>query len=160
MRITTEIVADNKPIWALSLLAHFPFERNGSYEYPDEKLSEIKGAVLTYIKNFEFVKRNARRKVGALYIVREEERVITVSTLQADKIMLTVIFSDDEPQKGTCAVCGCTETNACYNPYYGNCWWIGRRHILCSHCAITEIVNCTATEHAERKINWRTKGCK
>lgn len=155
MIITTEITTNNKPLWALEALAYFPVDRDT--EYPIDKKDQIKGLIVSYLKNTEYKKRNSIMKLGTTHIIREEENVITVST-QHDTIVLTVIFSGDEPVSGTCAVCGCTETDACYNPYFGNCWWIGRRHILCSHCACTEIVNSKDTRHADRKINWRTKG--
>lgn len=158
MRITAEIVTPNKPIWALEVLAYLPFDRDA--EYPMDKIDQVKGIIVSYLKNTEYKKRNSIMKLGNTHIIREEKNVITVSTIHHDTIVLTIIFSADEPVSGTCAVCGCTETDACYNPYFGNCWWIGRRRILCSHCACTDIVNSVDTRHAERKINWRTKGCK
>ncbi len=144
MRITTEIIPATKPIWALEALAYFPVDRDT--EYPMDKKDQIKGLIVSYLRNTEYKKRNSIMKLGTTHIIREEEKVITVST-QHNTIVLTVIFSGDEPVPGTCAVCGCTETDPCYNPYFGNCWWIGRRKILCSHCACTDIVNCSATEH-------------
>lgn len=39
----------------------------------------------------------------------------------------------DQPIPGVCRVCGCTETNPCYTPDHGHCWWV--EPSLCSHCA-------------------------
>ena len=39
----------------------------------------------------------------------------------------------NEPIPGVCRVCGCTESNPCYTPDHGHCWWV--EPSLCSHCA-------------------------
>ena len=36
--------------------------------------------------------------------------------------------------KGICKQCGCTETNACYHPDFGACFWLNEEKDLCSHC--------------------------
>lgn len=36
---------------------------------------------------------------------------------------------------GVCSVCGCTDTNPCWHPEAGNCWWTDDSHTICSHCA-------------------------
>ena len=36
--------------------------------------------------------------------------------------------------KSKCKHCGCTETNACYHPDFGTCWWINDKQDECSHC--------------------------
>lgn len=41
----------------------------------------------------------------------------------------------EEPEPGVCRICGCTESNPCYHPIYGYCWWVDENHTLCSHCA-------------------------
>ena len=48
---------------------------------------------------------------------------------------------------GVCRVCGCTDQDPCYNPEYGNCWWVDDSHELCSHCADAEIANHPGTQH-------------
>lgn len=48
---------------------------------------------------------------------------------------------------GVCKVCGCTDTDPCYNPYKGFCWWNDDSHELCSHCANKEIYNDPETVH-------------
>lgn len=48
---------------------------------------------------------------------------------------------------GICRVCGCTESNACFNPEQGNCWWVDEDRTLCSHCAYPEIADDPATVH-------------
>lgn len=56
-------------------------------------------------------------------------------------------------QPGTCVVCGCTETNACHNPDYGNCWWWDGNLTLCSHCAIGHIFTDPRTIHRVKDDN-------
>ena len=34
--------------------------------------------------------------------------------------------------KQSCKICGCTETDPCYHPELGLCWWVAND--LCSHC--------------------------
>lgn len=34
--------------------------------------------------------------------------------------------------KQTCKICGCTDTDPCYHPKLGLCWWVADD--LCSHC--------------------------
>ena len=48
---------------------------------------------------------------------------------------------------GVCKKCGCTDTDPCYHPNWGNCWWVDDTHELCSHCADPEIANDPNTEH-------------
>lgn len=48
---------------------------------------------------------------------------------------------------GICKVCGCTDTNPCYNPKFGFCWWHDEKHTVCSHCADAEIRESPSTVH-------------
>ena len=48
---------------------------------------------------------------------------------------------------GICKVCGCTDTNPCYNPKFGFCWWHDKKHTVCSHCADAEIRESPSTVH-------------
>ena len=48
---------------------------------------------------------------------------------------------------GVCKVCGCTDTDPCYHPDHGNCWWVDDTHELCSHCADKVIADDPATQH-------------
>lgn len=41
-----------------------------------------------------------------------------------------------QPMQGVCRVCGCTQSNPCYHPKYGYCFWV--EPDLCSHCASVE----------------------
>ena len=50
-------------------------------------------------------------------------------------------------KRGTCRVCGCTESHACTNPTHGNCWWVDASETLCSHCALPEIADDPFTFH-------------
>ena len=48
---------------------------------------------------------------------------------------------------GVCKKCGCTDTDPCYNPEHGTCWWVDDTHELCSHCADPKIANDPNTRH-------------
>lgn len=48
---------------------------------------------------------------------------------------------------GVCKKCGCTDTDPCFNPEHGNCWWVDESHELCSHCADPKIANDPNTHH-------------
>lgn len=48
---------------------------------------------------------------------------------------------------GICKICGCTDNDPCFNPQYGNCWWVDDTHELCSHCAKQEIADDPETIH-------------
>lgn len=145
MVITSEITVAGKPLWALRALANFPFERN--VVYPDDRLSEIRGTIVSYLKSVTYKRRNSTFRLGATHFIDETERVITVKTPTYGTICLVIMLSDNQPIPGTCAICGCTEDNACYNPYYGRCWWVGLSRTLCSHCAIIDIADSCDTVH-------------
>lgn len=49
--------------------------------------------------------------------------------------------------KGVCEICGCTDSDPCFNPYFGYCWWIDEEHSLCSHCDIYVIQQDPHTRH-------------
>lgn len=48
---------------------------------------------------------------------------------------------------GTCVVCGCTETDPCFTPGIGFCWWADERETVCSHCYHKDIFNNPDTVH-------------
>lgn len=50
-------------------------------------------------------------------------------------------------EKGVCEICGCTDTDPCFNPYWGTCWWVDEEHTLCSHCDIYAIQQDPETRH-------------
>lgn len=41
--------------------------------------------------------------------------------------------------RGTCATCGCTDTNACVTPGIGACHWANEEETLCSACQAAEV---------------------
>ncbi len=152
MYITTEIVAKNRPLWALQALALFPFDR--SREYQTDQLSVIRGTVVSYLQDVTYKERNTTRLLGNTHTITEMERVIIVSTKVKNTAALLIIFSDKKPVDGECAVCGCTEQVACFHPEHGACWWVEPRHILCSHCGIPEIADDPKTLHpTDRQAN-------
>lgn len=57
---------------------------------------------------------------------------------------LVYLYTFELCKRGTCRVCGCTETSPCL--YWRNgvaqpCWWFDASETLCSHCAIPEIAD-------------------
>ena len=59
----------------------------------------------------------------------------------------------DSCTPGVCRICGCTDDNACYNPSYGNCWWVDDAHTLCSHCVMPDVVRDPKTKHPNTHSN-------
>ena len=148
MWITVEILSKSKPLWISRVIAHFPFDTN--MEYPEERLYEMRGTILTYLREFRFKQRNTERVLRNMSYIIEQDRLITIGTQTSHTLMLAVIFSKEEPKEGVCAVCGCSDYNACYHPDHGSCWWVDKRHLLCSHCAYSGISNDPRTEDKVR----------
>ena len=134
MRIITEIVPNRHPLWALRALAYLPYDRD--IDYPEERLQEMRSVLYNYLRDFEYTERNTKRILQNTHFITEQEHVITVHSKQGDEPILYIVLSNGESD--ICAECGCTEDNACYDPYLGACWWIGKKKILCSHCAILD----------------------
>lgn len=72
------------------------------------------------------------------------------------KMFDDIITSEDEfskviTKRGICRVCGCTDNNACFNPYHGYCGWSDESHTLCTHCADKEIRDDPETKHCVHK---------
>lgn len=139
MWITAEILSKRKPIWALEFLAYFPFDRNEVYG--KDELEKLRNAIIGYIKLFTYKQRNAVFRLVNTHDIHYMPLVITITPKSSDKITIAITFSDEKPVPGKCCICGCDDNHACFNPDYGNCWWIDRKHTLCSHCTIEDIVN-------------------
>lgn len=139
MWITAEILSKRKPLWALEFLAHFPFNR--SQEYNKEELEKIRSVIISYVQSFRYRQRNSIYRLINTHDATYMLRVITITPKSSEKITIAITFSDEKPVPGKCCICGCDDAHACFNPDYGNCSWIDRKHTLCSHCAIEDIVN-------------------
>lgn len=132
MIVTANIIPSKHPVWALRMLANLPVERD--VELPDEKLEQVKTAINQYLQDFDYYQQ-LRRYFWSEHEMSGMERVFTIQSPEGTPL-LYVMISDGKPQKGTCAVCGCTDDNACVHVDVGPCWWIDRKKILCSHCAL------------------------
>ena len=132
MIVTANIIPSKHPVWALRMLANLPVERDKFI--PDEKLEEVKTAIRRYLQDFDYYQQ-LRRYFWNEHEMSAMERVFLITSQDCNPI-LYVMLSKDKPQPGTCAICGCTEDNACVHAEVGPCWWIDRKKILCSHCAI------------------------
>lgn len=132
MIVTANIIPSKHPVWALRMLANLPVERDKFI--PDEKMEEVKAAIRRYLQDFDYYQQ-LRRYFWNEHESCAMERVFLITSQDCNPI-LYVMLSKDKPQPGTCAICGCTEDNACVHAEVGPCWWIDRKKILCSHCAI------------------------
>lgn len=47
---------------------------------------------------------------------------------------LSELEAIQRPEGRTCRECGCSDTDACYHPDHGNCYWVEQD--LCSHCKL------------------------
>lgn len=148
MKIIIENLSAITPLWISRVIAHFPFDTN--MEYPEERLYEMRGTILSYLREFRLKQRNTERVLRNMSHIIEQDRLITVVTPKKGTLMLAVIFSKEDPKEGVCAVCGCSDYNACYHPDHGSCWWVDKRHLLCSHCACSGISKDPRTEHKVR----------
>lgn len=133
MIVTANIIPSKHPVWALRMLANLPVER-GKF-IPDEKLEEVKSAIHRYLQDFDYYQQ-LRRYFWNEHEMSCMERVFTIHTMTGTPI-LYIMISDDMPKPGRCAICDCDEEHACVHVATGSpCWWIDRKKILCSHCAI------------------------
>lgn len=133
MIVTANIIPSKHPVWALRMLADLPVERNKFI--PDEKLDQVKTTIRRYLEDFDYYQQ-LRRYFWNEHEMSCMERVFTIQTMTGTPI-LYIMISDDMPKPGTCAICDCDEEHACVHVATGSpCWWIDRKKILCSHCAI------------------------
>ena len=132
MIVTANIIPNKHPVWALRFLSQLPLDRD--VVYPDEEFEKIKSALYSYFHTFDYYEQT-HRYFWMEHELNHMERVFTIQTMDGTPL-LYVMLSKDRPQKGVCAVCGCTEDNACVHVDVGPCWWIDRKKILCSHCAL------------------------
>lgn len=131
MIVTANIIPSKHPVWALRMLANLPVERDKFI--PDEKLEEVKTAIHRYLQNFDYYQQ-LRRYFWNEHEMSCTDRVFLIESMEGSPL-LYIMLSKNRPNPGTCAVCGCTEYNACNHPDIGPCWWIDKNRILCSHCA-------------------------
>lgn len=132
MIVTANIIPSKHPMWALRMLANLPVERDK--ELPDSKLDEVKSKLLTYLQDFDYYDK-LRRYFWVDHELTVMDRVFTIQTMSGTPL-LYIMISDEKPQAGVCAVCGCDQDHACVHVDVGPCWWIDRKKILCSHCAL------------------------
>lgn len=72
----------------------------------------------------------ACRRVGIQLATRHAR----ANTLGARRPWVAPTVRKVERIPGTCGVCGCTDDRACR----GGCWWVDKRHTLCSACVPPE----------------------
>ena len=117
---------------------NFPFDRDR--EYPKSELGTIQHVIMSYFNRFTYWQRNSELKLPNTHDLHVMPLVMTITSAGYDNIIIAITFSDEKPEGGKCCICGCTDEYACFNPDYGSCWWVDRKHTLCSHCAIEDII--------------------
>lgn len=92
-RFVIEKHSKRKPLWLLSVLACFPFDRSKSY--PDIERYAIMEAVLRYLVDFTYKRRNATECLGITHRFDVRENSITIKTLN-DVPYLTIHLITEE----------------------------------------------------------------
>lgn len=81
------------PMWLLSVLACFPFDRNKSY--PDIERYAMMETVLRYLVDFTYKRRNSMECLGVTHSFDVSENSITVKTMN-DVPYLTIHLITEE----------------------------------------------------------------
>lgn len=81
------------PVWLLSVLACFPFDRNKSY--PDIERYAMMETVLRYLADFTYKRRNATECLGVTHSFDVRENSITIKTIN-DVPYLTIHLVTEE----------------------------------------------------------------
>lgn len=81
------------PIWMLSVLAYFPFDRNKSY--PDIERYAMMEAVLRYLVDSTYKRRNSVECLGITHRFDVRENSITIKTIN-DVPYLTIKLIAEE----------------------------------------------------------------
>ena len=64
-----------------------------------------------------------------------------------------IIQFKEDIKSGICRICGCTESNPCYHPEHGTCWWSDNEHTICSHCEDPALKDDPHTTHCINSQN-------
>lgn len=81
------------PLWLLSVLAYFPFDRNKSY--PDIERYAMMETVLRYLVDFTYKRRNATECLGVTHSFDVRENSMTIKTIN-DVPYLTIHLIAEE----------------------------------------------------------------
>lgn len=81
------------PLWLLSLLVHFPFDKNKSY--PDIERYTMMAVVLRYLTEFTYKRRNSVECLGVTHSFDVMENSITIKTIN-DVPYLTIHLVTEE----------------------------------------------------------------
>lgn len=76
-----------QPLWALMLMAEFPFDRTKFY--PDEERYSMMCAVLNHVESFTYKKRNSMQTLGITHNINCTDNRISILTLN-NKPVLTI----------------------------------------------------------------------
>lgn len=77
-RFVIERHSKNKPLWLLSVLATFPFDRTVSY--PNADRYNMLDTVLEYLVDFKYLRRNSWECLGVTHNIHCTDTSITVSS--------------------------------------------------------------------------------
>lgn len=82
----------NRPMWLLSVLALFPFDIRK--EYPDQDADGILSAVVHYLRDFTYKRRNATQRLETTHSIGRSEDRITVSTINGNTYLIIQIIKE------------------------------------------------------------------
>ena len=76
------------------------------------------------------------RKFHSYFMVFKKRKRTAKSEAQEQgpkPVKIEIDTTPDPPlNKRSCSSCGCTDSDGCYHPRHGSCWWVAPD--LCSHC--------------------------
>lgn len=92
-RFVIEKHSKRQPLWLLSVLALFPYDRSANY--PDTEIYTLLGNVLDYLENFTYKRRNATECLGITHNIHCTDTSITVSTKNDIKYLTIHVIAEN-----------------------------------------------------------------
>lgn len=92
-RFVIEKHSKRQPIWLLAVLATFPFDRKRSY--PDVERYAMLTAVLSYLEDFTYKRRNSLERLGITHNIRCTDSTITVSSINGVPYLTIHLITED-----------------------------------------------------------------
>lgn len=79
VRIVIEKHIKRQPVWLLSVLATFPYDRKASY--PNEDKGQMLSVILDHLVNFRYKRRNSWECLGLTHHILCSDNLIIVSSV-------------------------------------------------------------------------------
>jgi len=93
VRFEIEKHCKKMPLWALSVLATFPYDRNKSYPYGE--LYYYMDVVFHYLDDFRYMRRNSMQRLGNTHSLICKEQSITIETPNGNPVMTIRLVRED-----------------------------------------------------------------